>query len=203
MQAKTAGRRSGRAATKQPARGRGDARYVALIRGINVGRAKRIAMADLRTLVEDLGYTNVRTLLNSGNIVFAASAKTARGSASRVERAIADRLHVSARVVVLSASELSEAIAGNPLLPIAADPSRLLVTILSEPSHRTRLDALTQQDWTPDALAVGARVAYLWCADGLLASRLAVAVGRALGDAATSRNWATMVKLHALACGAD
>jgi len=52
-------------------------------------------------------------------------------------------------------------------------------------------------------LAVGARVAYLWCADGLLASRLAVAVGRALGDAATSRNWATMVKLHALACGAD
>jgi uncharacterized protein (DUF1697 family) len=186
---------------RAPARGVG--RYVALIRGINVGRAKRIAMADLRALVEGLGYTDVRTLLNSGNIVFSATTKAAADAGPRIERAMANRLHVSARVIVLSASELGEAIAGNPLLSIATDPSRLLVTILSEPAHRASLDPLTRENWKPDVFAVGARVAYLWCPDGMLASRLAIAVGRALGDAATSRNWATMTKLHALATRID
>jgi uncharacterized protein (DUF1697 family) len=181
----------------------GSGRYVALVRGINVGRAKRIAMADLRGLVEELGYADVRTLLNSGNIVFTSAARAAAAAGPRIERAMADRLKVSARVIVLSASELADAVAGNPLLSIAHDPSRLLVTVLGERSHRSRLDALTREDWAPDALAVGDRVAYLWCADGLLASRLAAAVGRALGDGATARNWATMVKLHALATGQD
>ncbi|HWF85737.1 MAG TPA: DUF1697 domain-containing protein [Vicinamibacterales bacterium] len=176
---------------------RAGTRYVALIRGINVGRAKRIAMADLRTLVEALGYADVRTLLNSGNIVFTAAAQTARAAGPRIERAMADRLEVSARVTVLSASELADAIAGNPLLTIADNPSRLLVTVLNQPADRVRLDPLTRQEWAPEALAVGRRVAYLWCADGLLASPLAVAVGRVLGDAATSRNWATMIKLAA------
>jgi uncharacterized protein (DUF1697 family) len=181
---------------------RAGARYVALIRGINVGRAKRIAMADLRALVEALGYADVQTLLNSGNIVFTATATTARAAAPRIERAMADRLNVSARVTVLSASELADVIAGNPLLTIADNPSRLLVAVLNRPEDCARLDLLTRQEWTPEALAVGRRVAYLWCADGILASPLAVAVGGVLGDAATSRNWATMIKLHALAADA-
>ena len=188
-------------AKRAPARALG--RYVALIRGINVGRAKRIAMADLRALVEDLGYADVRTLLNSGNVVFSSTPKAAADAGARIERAMTSRLHVSARVIVLSASELAEAIAANPLLSIAKDPTRLLVTVFTGPSHRTRLDSSTRENWDPDTLAIGARVAYLWCPDGMLDSRLAVAVGRALGDAATSRNWATMTKLHALATDSD
>jgi uncharacterized protein (DUF1697 family) len=175
-------------------------RHVALIRGINVGRAKRVAMADLRALVEGLGYRDVRTLLNSGNVVFTAAGKSGgAAAASRIEKAMAARLGFSARVTVLTAAELSIAVRENPLGKIAHDPSRLLVTVLSEPADRARLAPLARQDWAPDALALGKRVAYLWCTAGTLKSPLFIAVARELGDAITSRNWATMTKLHALA----
>ena len=173
-------------------------RQVALIRGINVGRAKRVAMADLRTLVEALGYGDVRTLLNSGNVVFTARGAAPGKSATRIEEALATRLGVAARVTVLWAAELAAAVCDNPLLEVAHDPSRLLVAVLTNPADRPRLEPLVKQDWAPEALAIGARVAYLWFPTGVLASRLFEAVGRVLGDAVTTRNWATMTKLHAL-----
>lgn len=171
---------------------------VALIRGINVGRAKRVAMADLRALVGDLGYGDVRTLLNSGNAVFTARRGAADDAAARIESAMTKRLGVSARVTVLTAAELAAIVARPPLRGIADNPSRLLVTVLTRPADRSRLAPLAKQDWAPEAMALGARVAYLWCPEGVLASRLAEAIGRLLGDGATTRNWATMTKLHAL-----
>ena len=174
-----------------------DGRYVALLRGINVGRAKRVSMADLRALFADLGYGDVRTLLNSGNVVFSGPGATL-GAAARIEEALARRLGVSARVTVLTAAELATIVAGNALLEVAGDHSRLLVAVLADPADRARLEPLTEQDWAPEALALGVRVAYMWCPDGVLASRLSAAVGRLLGDAVTARNWATVTKLHAL-----
>jgi uncharacterized protein (DUF1697 family) len=173
-------------------------RKIALIRGINVGRAKRVAMADLRALVEDLGYGDVRTLLNSGNVVFTTSRAAPGDAAARIEKTLATKLGVSARVTVLTAAELAAAIADNPFLQIADDPSRFLVAVLNNPADRPKLNPLMKQDWTAEVLAIGARVAYLWCADGILASRLLEAVNRLLGDAVTTRNWATVMKLHAL-----
>ena len=175
-----------------------DVIYVGLLRGINVGHAKRVAMADLRALVEALGYGDVRTLLNSGNIVFTGPGACQEDAAARIEAALSRRLGVSARVTVLTAAELAAAAAANPLVEIAANSSRLLVAVLSNPADRSRLKPLAKQDWAPEALAIGARVAYLWCPDGVLASRVAEAVGRALGDAVTTRNWATVTKLLAL-----
>ena len=172
-------------------------RQVALLRGINVGKAKRVAMADLRALVEGLGYGDVRTLLNSGNVVFSA-AETPAAAASRIENAVATRLGVSARVTALTLAELAAVIAENPLLGVADDPSRLLVAVLNNSADRAKLEPLLAREWTPDVLAVGGRVAYLWCGGGILESRMAAAVGKVLGDAATSRNWATVLKLHAL-----
>lgn len=176
-------------------------RHVALIRGINVGRAKRVAMADLRALVEALGYADVKTLLNSGNVVFSAPGG-AVDAADRIAEAMAARLGVSARVTVLSAAELDAVFSENALRDVADDPSRLLVVVLLDPADRPRLDPLAERDWAPEALALGTRAAYLWCPDGLLASRLPEAVGRAIGDAVTTRNWATVTKLHALVSGA-
>lgn len=177
------------------------ATHIALLRGINVGRAKRVAMADLRAIVEDLGFGAVRTLLNSGNVVFSApdtAPDGASGIAARIEAALGERLGVSSRVIVLTAAELATAVAGNPLTTVATDPSRFLVAVLADPAHMRRLKPLAERDWSPEALAMGERVAYLWCADGILASRLPEAVGRALEGAVTTRNWATMTKLHAL-----
>jgi uncharacterized protein (DUF1697 family) len=173
-------------------------RHVALIRGINVGRAKRVAMADLRVLVADLGYRDVRTLLNGGNIVFTVPPKSPDDAAIRIEHALASRLGVSARVTVLTAAELAAAMADNPLCEITDNPSRLLVFVLADPSDRSKLQPLTEQEWAPEAIAIGRRVAYLWCPAGIVESPLAAAVGRKLGDAVTARNWATMTKLHTL-----
>ncbi|HET6373512.1 MAG TPA: DUF1697 domain-containing protein [Candidatus Polarisedimenticolia bacterium] len=174
-------------------------RRVALIRGINVGRAKRVAMADLRSLTSELGYRDVRTLLNSGNVVFTATGAARGDPAARIEAGLAKRLGVPARVTVLTAEELAVAVADNPLLKVASVPSRFLIAFLADPADRSRLKPLSKKDWVPESLAIGARVAYLWCPEGILKSPLATEVGRVLGDAVTARNWATVLKLHALA----
>jgi uncharacterized protein (DUF1697 family) len=172
------------------------ASHAALVRGINVGR-KRVAMADLRRLVAGLGYTGVGTLLNSGNVVFTTRA-TAASAAARLERALTGDLGITARVVVLTAREVAAIVRKNPLAEVTTNPSRLLVAVLAEPADRRRLVPLVRQDWAPDAMALGPRVAYLWCPAGILQSRLLEAVSRTLGEAVTSRNWGTMTKLHRL-----
>ena len=175
--------------------------HLALLRGINVGKAKRVAMVDLRAIVADLGCREVRTLLNSGNIVFTAPRNAHKDLDGRIERAIATRLGVFARVTVLTAAELAAIVRDNPLLEIADNPSRLLVAILAKPADRSRLEPLAGEAWAPEAMALGARVSYLWCPDGILDSRVGKAVGRLLGDAVTTRNWTTILKLHDLAGG--
>jgi len=178
-----------------------DDRRVALLRGVNVGTAKRVAMADLRRLVEALGYGDVRTLLNSGNVVFTMRARSPGDPAPRIEQAIHARLGVATRVTVLTAREVAAAVRDNPLASVADNPSRLLLMASPDPKALTRLKPLLKERWSPEALALGPRVAYLWCADGLLSSRLWPAVNRGLGDAGTARNLATMTKLLALVDG--
>lgn len=173
--------------------------HVALVRGINVGRAKRVAMADLRALLEDLGYGETRTLLNSGNVVFTARGAAAGAAAARIEGALAAKLGVAARVTVLSTGEVAAAVAGNPLIRVGNDPSRLLVAFLSRASDQRRIKPLLARAWAPEALALGPRVAYLWCPAGVLASEVAKAVGVALGDSVTTRTRATVTKLLELA----
>ena len=173
-------------------------RQVALIRGINVGRAKRVPMADLKALVEDFGYTEVRTLLNSGNVVFTAPKDTPAEAAARIEKALLLRLDVEARVVVLTAAEWAKVIAENTLLDVADDPSRLIVAVPLNSADLSKLEPLLGQDWDDDALALGKRAAYLWCAGGILESRLLQSVSRTLKNAVTTRNWATVLKAHEL-----
>ncbi len=180
-------------------------RRVALFRGINVGRAKRIAMASLRSLFEELGYGEVRSVLASGNVVFTAPRdETPAGSAARIGEALEAHAGFSARVTVLTADELVTAVRENPLLDLASDPSRLLVAFLADPADRERLEPLLEEDWEPEALALteatdrAGRAAYLWCPDGVLKGELWPAVERAVGGAVTSRNQSTVEKIRAL-----
>ena len=166
-------------------------RRVALLRGINVGTAKRIAMAELRRLVEELGYTDVRTLLNSGNVVFTVPGGSSGDPAARIEKAIEARHGFASRVTLLTGRDVIAAVAENPLASVAKDPSRLLVMACPDPKALARLKALLDRRWTPEAVALGRRVAYLWCAAGLHDSPLWAAAGRALGDSGTARNMAT------------
>ena len=174
-------------------------RLIALIRGINVGRAKRVAMADLRAMLEKMGYRDVRTLLNSGNVVFTAPRAVAGDHALRISRGIEKQLGVAARVTVISGTDLATAIAENPFVKLARDPSRYLIYVPMDPDGIAKLKPVASTRWHPEAIGLGKRVAYLWCANGILESPLAKAIDRVLGDGGTARNWTTMGKLHGLA----
>lgn len=171
--------------------------HVALLRGINVGKAKRIAMAELRALCESLGYGHVQTLLNSGNIVFSAP-RADPGAAGRIQKEIASRLKVDSRVVVITGSELDAIVAENPFPECDVNPSRFLVTVLANDADRARIDQLAAQSWGAEKLSLGSRAAYLWCANGINDGKAVLALVKAVGNAGTSRNWATMLKLQAL-----
>jgi uncharacterized protein (DUF1697 family) len=148
-------------------------RYVALFRGINVGKAKRIAMADLRVLLGKLGYTDVRTLLNSGNAVFTGGADTPTRHAARIRAAVAQKLGVDALVIVKSAKDMAAIVAGNALAKAASDPSKLLVAMTGDAGTLASLAALAGRAWGAEKLHLGKHAAYLWCANGILESKAA------------------------------
>jgi uncharacterized protein (DUF1697 family) len=175
---------------------------IALLRGINVGRAKRVPMAELRGLLEELGFTDVRTLLNSGNAVFEAGRKGNRAIASAIETAISSQFGFEVPVVVLSGKELDAIIAENPLTKGVDEPAKLHVAFVKSATALGKSRPLLKEQWNPEAIALGTGAAYLWYADGVLESKLAPAFARAMGDAATSRNWSTVLKLRD-AVGAD
>jgi uncharacterized protein (DUF1697 family) len=154
-------------------------------------------MADLRAWFEGLGFRDVRTLLGSGNVVFSVPANK-RGALARLETALARRLGFRCPVTVLSGAEVVAAVRENPLAEVATNPSRLLVFVFRDPSDRERLRPLLEQRWAPEVLAIGTRVAYLWCARGIGKSPLWPKVDRALERSGTGRNLRTMTKLMAL-----
>ena len=173
-------------------------RCVALLRGINVGRAKRVAMADLRALVEGLGFTDVRTMLNSGNVAFRAERPNVSVVGASIEAAIASQLRLSVPVVVVTERDLHAIVKENPLPQAEADPSRYLVAFVKSAATLTLAKPLLAASWEPEAIALGRNAAYLWCANGIIESKLVQAFARATGEAATTRNWATVLKLQAV-----
>lgn len=171
--------------------------WAALLRGVNVGKAKRIAMADLRTIVEEAGYTRVRTLLNSGNVVFDGRTGEAARVAARLESAIEARVGFHSRVVVVDGAVM-DTVVSEQTLTHADNPSRLLVAFVQDTDRLKALADLDIRDWGDEALVVGTQAAYVWVPAGVLDSRIFEAVGKVLGNQVTTRNWATVQKLHAM-----
>jgi uncharacterized protein (DUF1697 family) len=176
-------------------------RYVALFRGINVGKAKRVAMADLRTLLGKLGYSDVATLLNSGNAVFTANAEPAATHATRIRAAVHTKLGVDALVIVKSDQEIDGVLADNALVKIATDDSKLLVALTGDRKGLGAVKALAAERWGAEKIHVGKHAAYVWCANGILESKAAVALLKNFEDTGTTRNWGTLKKIHALLTG--
>jgi uncharacterized protein (DUF1697 family) len=174
-------------------------RFVVLLRGVNVGKAKRVSMAEFRALLAELSYTGVATLLNSGNAVFTADSGTAAEHAANIALAIASKLNVEVPVIVKSAKELSAIVAGNPIRARATLHSRLLVAFAQSTMALSGLKAIEPLVVPPEQFSVGKHAAYLLCATGILESEAGAALLGKAGRSATSRNWATTLKLQALA----
>jgi uncharacterized protein (DUF1697 family) len=173
--------------------------FVLLLRGVNVGRARRVPMADLRALLGDLGHRRVATLLNSGNAVFHAARGGAAAHGQAIGAAIAERFGFEVPLVVKAAADLDRIVAANPLHFDVEAHARVLVVFANSAAALRELAPIGTLVEAPEAFHVGAHAAYLHCAHGILASRAAAALLGRAGAALTTRNWATVLKLQALA----
>jgi uncharacterized protein (DUF1697 family) len=176
-------------------------RYVALLRGINIGSRKRVAMADLRALLGDLGHTDVATYVQSGNAVFTGKQGDPAKLARQIERRIVRDLGVEAPVVVRTRDELAAVVDANPFPERTAEPKKLNVSFLSGEPDLKRLDEVGPEEYEPDEFALGDRVIYLWLPNGFQGAKLHDAFWQRakLGVHATARNWNTVTKLLDLA----
>lgn len=175
--------------------------YVALLRGVNVGKAKRVPMATLRELLGGLGYTDAATLLNSGNAVFGGEGaqRPPAEVAAQISEAIRDALGFEVPVVVLTAAELDGVVAEMPFQVGEEEHPRLLVIFAQEPAELDGAEAIEAVLDPAERFARGSRAAYLHCAKGIANSQAAsVPIGRS-GKGLTTRNLATVLKLQALA----
>ena len=172
-------------------------RYVALLRGINVGSHRRIPMPRLREVLTDRGYGDVRTLIASGNIVLDSDASEDE-LAGDVSRAIQAEFGFDVPVVVRTAGELDAVLAADPFGAVATDTSRYSVTFLPVTPAADRVAALPAAEG--GEYAVLGRELYLWLPDGMAVSAMAKwPWDRLLGVAGTNRNWNTVAKLAELA----
>jgi uncharacterized protein (DUF1697 family) len=173
-------------------------RYALLLRGINVGRAHRVAMADLRELLSSQGHGGVRTLLQSGNVVLD-SELPAEELGRSVEQALEERFGFPVPTVVRTAEELAAVVAEDPLRAVATDPTRYVVDFFATDVPADLVDRLGAVDPADDAYAVDGRELYLWCPHGQVKSPLSAELAKHKGGpTGTARNWATVGKLAAL-----
>jgi len=173
--------------------------YAAMLRGVNVGGQRRIAMADLRALLSRLSFTEVVTLLQSGNAVFHGPDGLPNELAARIERAIADELMMSVRCMVRTGPELRAVIDGNPFADRATQGSRFLALFLSASPDAELLARYDPRSLAPSEVQLGDRVIYQWCPEGILAApNVHGFVEKNLNVAVTARNWNTVTKLGTL-----
>ena len=171
--------------------------WVALIRGINVGRAKRISMLDLRTLLESLGYAKVRTHGQSGNAIFSSGRRTAAAIEDEISTRISITFHMDASVLVRTASEFMAAIDANPFVARGVAPAELHVAFLNAEPAAAKRAGVDRNAFQPDEFAFGKRVIYVRLPNGVMGSTLPD-WERALGVRVTQRNWNTSTKLRDL-----
>jgi uncharacterized protein (DUF1697 family) len=173
-------------------------RFAALLRGVNVGKGNRVPMASLRALLEDLGYSDVATLLNSGNAVFTSGGRSSAPHEPKIRAALKASVGIDVAVIVKSGAELLAAQKENPIRVQEAEASRLLVGFASNPASLVALKDLMALAKAPERMHVGRHALFLWCPNGVSESDVGkLLIGRR-GREITTRNWATVSKLIAL-----
>jgi uncharacterized protein (DUF1697 family) len=179
-------------------------RRIALLRGVNVGGNKMVAMADLRALVTRLGFGDVQSVLQSGNLIFSVrgAARSCSSLEGHLEKEVEKALGLKADFHVRTADEWQSVIAGNPFRAEAAsDPGHLLVTFFKAPLVTANVTALRAAITGPERLHADGRHLYMVFPDGMGDSKAARLIDKKLAARGTARNWNTVVKLSALAGG--
>ncbi len=175
--------------------------YIALLRGINVSGHKKIKMADLRALVESLGFTGVQTLLQSGNVVFESTSSDPAQLAQQIEQAVETHFGFSSHILMRTPAEMNAVMARNPFTTEQeTDPSKLLVMFLSAIPDAEAIDTFKQAHTGSEKVYTSGQELYLYYPDGSGRSKLTNAfIEKKLSVTGTSRNWNTVAKLVDLA----
>ncbi|MGW6544433.1 DUF1697 domain-containing protein [Streptomyces massasporeus] len=172
--------------------------YAALLRGINVGGSRKVPMADLRTLLADLGLDDVRTYLQSGQAVFASGHGDEESLAGEIARAIEKHFGFGVDVIVRDHACLRAIADACPFPAADLEPKQLHVTYFSAPVTPDRFAEIDQEAYLPEEFRLGDRALYLYAPNGLGRSKLAEHLSKpriTKGVIATTRNWNTVVKL--------
>jgi len=167
-------------------------RYIALLRGINVGGHNKVPMAALRDTCESIGCTDVATYIQSGNVVLTSKLSAGKLRAA-LESAIAEQIGVSPVVVIRTRDQLAAVLEANPFPD--ADPNHLHVAFLSETPDRSQVAGLTELDHPPEEVAVRGTDAYFHLPNGMGRAKIPELFGRRVKTPATVRNWRTVNKL--------
>jgi uncharacterized protein (DUF1697 family) len=173
--------------------------HVAMLRGINVGGRHRVPMAELRTLLTDAGYEDVRTYVQSGNIVLTSPSKPAEVERDLRAR-ISERFDFDVPVVVRNRTQLKRVIERDPIDDAADDPKRYQVTFLAGKLPADVATRLQERMIESERFVVRGREIYTWHPEGVARSKLAGAIAdKGLGVTATARNWTTVTTLLEMA----
>ncbi len=171
-------------------------RYVGLLRAVNLGPKRKVPMAELRALMtEELGYEDVQTLVQSGNVVFSAPRTSAAELGARIGDALEARYGFDVPTIVRTGSQLAKVIADNPFPELAEDRTKVHVAFADGPTKASLLADVDTEAFAPEAFHVGKSEVYLAYPDGMGRSKMKVPFEKLLGVRMTTRNWNTVVTL--------
>jgi uncharacterized protein (DUF1697 family) len=173
--------------------------YVCLLRGVNVGGKNRLPMKELRTLLEGPDMRDVRTYIQSGNVVFESEKEDASVLAESISEAIMDSFGFRPQALVLSGEEFEAALAANPYPEAEAEPKTLHLYFMASSPTAPDFEALEELKSENERFQLLDRVFYLHAPDGIGRSKLAAKVEKALAEPTTARNWRSVGKIMALA----
>ena len=174
------------------------AAYVALLRSVNVG-GRKVNMKALAALFTDLGYADVVTYIQSGNVAFTSPSRSAAGLEQAIEKGIERELGLDVRTLVRAKADLDRILRANPFLRAKADPSKLHVTFLAAKPGAAAVRSLTDFDAGSDEFRVVGREVYVHCPNGYGTTKINnTFFEKRLNTVATTRNWNTVNKLAAL-----
>jgi len=171
---------------------------IAILRGINVGGKRKILMAELKSLCEDLGWKNVATYIQSGNLIFT-SDKTNSELEKNLEIALTENFGFDVPVIVRSLEELQTSIDKNPFLGEDADINQLHLTFLKEKPTKENEEKILAFNYEPDQFSIDGKDVFIFCDGKYHKSKLSNNFfEKKLKTGATTRNWKTVLKLYEL-----
>ena len=181
------------------------ARLVALLRGINVGGHKKVPMARLREVLDAAGFEDVRTYVQSGNVVLSAPPRRSPATVGReIEKAIEAEFGFDVAVVMRTRDEIASLVQEDPLGDVATNPTYRIVVFLAEELDRSLLAGVDPDEFAPEAYLVREREIVMWAPNGQRDSRLVKTLTeKRTGVVGTARNWRTVEKLLAMADEGD